>query len=42
MAISGRALKCFFKLPKKVKAFVIERDYDHAKEIEIKEFIHLI
>ena len=35
---SGRTLTSFFELRNEVKAFIKKRDYDHAKEMESKEF----
>ena len=34
----GRALTRSFELRKEVKALLKERDYDHVKEMETKEF----
>ena len=38
----GRALTRFFELRKEVKALLKERDYDHAKEMESKEFNQIL
>ena len=37
-----RALKHFFELRKEVKAFLKERDNDHAKEMESNAFIQIL
>ena len=38
----GRDLTRFFELRKEVKAFLKERHYDHAKEMESKEFNQIL
>ena len=38
----GRALTRFFELRKEVKAFLKERDYDHVKEMESKDFSQIL
>lgn len=38
----GRALTRFFELRKEVKALLKERDYDHVKKMETKEFDQIL